>query len=73
MFRAKQKFYASSWLITEINILRCTVSTTSKYVMFVAVVIRNVTSVILQLSLYKAVAVFFLQPRTVILADTFEH
>jgi len=26
----KQKFYASSWLITEINILRCTVSKTSK-------------------------------------------
>jgi len=35
MFRAlivKQKFCASSWLITEINILRCsTVSKTSKY------------------------------------------
>ena len=28
----KQKFYASSWLITEINKLRCTVSKTSKYV-----------------------------------------
>ena len=28
----KQKFYASSWLITEINILRCTVSKTSKFV-----------------------------------------
>jgi len=27
----KQKFCASSWLITEINILRCTVSRTSKY------------------------------------------
>ena len=27
---AKQKFCASSWLITEINILRCTVSKTSK-------------------------------------------
>jgi len=27
----KQKFCASSWLITEINILRCTVSKTSKY------------------------------------------
>jgi len=26
----KQKFWASSWLITEINILRCTVSKTSK-------------------------------------------
>jgi len=26
----KQKFCASSWLITEINILRCTVSITSK-------------------------------------------
>ena len=26
----KQKFCASSWLITEINILRCTVSETSK-------------------------------------------
>jgi len=26
----KQKFCASSWLITEINILRCTVSKTSK-------------------------------------------
>ena len=28
----KQKFCASSWLITEINILRCTVSKTSKFV-----------------------------------------
>ena len=28
---AKQKFCASSWLITEINILRCTVSKTSKF------------------------------------------
>ena len=27
----KQKFCASSWLITEINILRCTVSNTSKF------------------------------------------
>jgi len=27
----KQKFCSSSWLITEINILRCTVSKTSKY------------------------------------------
>jgi len=27
----KQKFCASSWLITEINILRCTVSKTSKF------------------------------------------
>jgi len=27
----KQKFRASSWLITEINILRCTVSKTSKH------------------------------------------
>ena len=26
----KQKFSASSWLITEINILRCTVSKTAK-------------------------------------------
>ena len=26
----KQKFYASCWLITEINILRCTVSRTTK-------------------------------------------
>ena len=29
----KQKFCASSWLITEINILRCTVSKTSKNVL----------------------------------------
>ena len=28
----KQNFYASSWLMTEINILRCTVSKTSKTV-----------------------------------------
>ena len=28
----KQKLRASSWLITEINILRCTVSKTSKFV-----------------------------------------
>ena len=28
----KQKFCASSWLITEINILRCTFSITSKFV-----------------------------------------
>ena len=27
----KRKFCASSWLITKINILRCTVSKTSKY------------------------------------------
>ena len=27
----KQKFCASSWFITEINILRCTVSKTAKY------------------------------------------
>ena len=27
----KQKLCASSWLITEINILRCTVSKTSKF------------------------------------------
>jgi len=27
----KQKFCSSSWLFTEINILRCTVSKTSKY------------------------------------------
>jgi len=31
----KQKFCASSWLITEINILRCTVSKTSKMDKFV--------------------------------------
>jgi len=31
----KQKFYASSWLITEINILRCMVSKTSKYLVHV--------------------------------------
>ena len=30
----KQKFCASSWLITEINILRCTVSKTSKFVIY---------------------------------------
>ena len=30
----KQKFCASSWLITEINILRCTVSKTSKIYIF---------------------------------------
>ena len=29
---AKQKCCASSWLITEINILRCTVSKTSKFI-----------------------------------------
>ena len=29
-FIVKQKFCASSWLITKINILRCTVSKTSK-------------------------------------------
>jgi len=28
----KQKFCVSSWLITEINILRCTVSKTSKFI-----------------------------------------
>ena len=28
----KQKFCASSWLIPKINILRCTVSKTSKYI-----------------------------------------
>ena len=28
----KQKICASSWLITEINILRCTVSKTSKFI-----------------------------------------
>jgi len=28
----KQKFCASSWLITEVNILRCTVSETSKII-----------------------------------------
>jgi len=27
----EQKFYASSWLITEINIVKCTVRKTSKY------------------------------------------
>jgi len=31
----KQKFCASSWLITEINILRCTVSETSKFLLLV--------------------------------------
>jgi len=34
----QQKFFASSWLITEINILRCTVSKTSKrseYVIYI--------------------------------------
>ena len=31
----KQKFCASSWLITEINILRCTVSKTSKLTVIV--------------------------------------
>ena len=31
----KQKFCASSWLITEINILRCTVSKTSKFYKYV--------------------------------------
>jgi len=31
----KQKFCASSCLITEINILRCTVSKTSKYILYV--------------------------------------
>ena len=31
----KQKFCASCWLITEINILRCTVSKTSKFPDFV--------------------------------------
>jgi len=29
----KQKFCASSWLITEINILKCTVSKTSKFIL----------------------------------------
>ena len=31
-FIVKQKYCASSWLITELNILRCTVSKTSKYI-----------------------------------------
>ena len=31
-FIVKQKFCASSWLITELNTLRCTVSETSKFV-----------------------------------------
>ena len=31
--RPVHKFCASSWLITKINILRCTVSKTSKFVM----------------------------------------
>jgi len=30
----KQKFCASSWLIIEINILRCTVSKTSKNIKY---------------------------------------
>jgi len=32
----KQKFCASSWLITEINILGCTVSKTSKHIQWVS-------------------------------------
>ena len=35
----KQKFCASSWLITEINILRCTVSKTSKCILLLYVII----------------------------------
>jgi len=34
----KQKFCASSWLIAEINILRCTFSKTSKFVLSVAAI-----------------------------------
>jgi len=44
----KQKFCASIWLITEINILRCTVSKTSKLYMFRTVPL----SIIRSFSLY---------------------
>jgi len=37
----KQKFCASSWLITEINILRCTVSKTSKFGVLVNIIFSN--------------------------------
>jgi len=39
----KQKFCASSWLITEINILRCTVSKTSKFLFWYSAQILSET------------------------------
>jgi len=46
----KQKFCASNWLITEINILRCTVSKTSKYIVVLLTAITQPINVeILQL------------------------
>ena len=38
----KQKFCASSWLITKINILRCTVSKTQKIVLSVQLILVHI-------------------------------
>jgi len=45
----KQKFCASSWLITEINILRCTVSKTSTKYWCCSVSGRKMLSLVLQI------------------------
>jgi len=45
----KQKFCASSWLNTEINILRCTVSKTSKFTYIVMLLYTCVTTNLLNL------------------------
>ena len=42
----KQKFCASSWLITEVNRLRCTVSKTSNFIMFIIVLGQHVSILI---------------------------
>jgi len=43
----KQKFCASSRLITEINILRCTVSKTSKIMFAMLQILRRISNVTL--------------------------
>jgi len=48
----KQNFFVPSWLITEINILRCTVSKTSKFDKKVVVLWLNALGIIFNSSLY---------------------
>jgi len=53
----KQKFCASSWLITEINILRCTVSKTSKFMDWFLYRRRSVFTARYELNLYIQICV----------------
>jgi len=50
----KQKFYVSSWLITEINILKCTVSKMSKNILLKLTTVKH--NWLFKLKLHEEVA-----------------